>query len=64
MSIQPLDEVRNVIAPLRDAYEGLSHINTSGSVMSNSETVYAGLTYGKNDVNESLMGNENRGMLV
>lgn len=63
-SIQALDEIRNVMRPLRESYAGLVSVNTSGPVMDNSESIYAGLTYGKNDVNESLVGNTNRGMLV
>jgi flagellar protein FliS len=63
-SIAALDEIRKVMKPLRDSYAELVSLNTSGPVMNNSETVYAGFTYGKNDVNESLVGNTNRGMLV
>ena len=63
-SIQPLDEIRNIIKPLRESYAGLVGLNTSGAVMGNSESVIAGLTYGKNDINENLVNNIDRGMLV
>lgn len=63
-SIEPLDEIRKIIRPLRESYSGLVELNTSGPVMGNSETVFAGLTYGKNDINENLVNNINRGMLV
>ena len=63
-SIQPLDEIRKIIIPLRDSYSELAKTNTSGAVMGNSESVYAGMTYGKTDINENLVGNTNRGMLV
>ena len=63
-SIEPLDEIRKIIRPLRESYAGLVGYNTSGPVMGNSETVYAGLTYGKNDINENLVNNINRGMLI
>jgi flagellar protein FliS len=63
-SILPLDEVRKIIRPLRESYASLASTNTGGAVMGNSETVYAGLTYGRNDINENLVGNVNRGMLV
>ena len=63
-SVEPLDEIRNIIRPLRESYSGLVGLNTSGPVMGNSESVVAGLTYGKNDINENLVNNINRGMLV
>ena len=63
-NIEPLDEIRKIIRPLRDSYADLARTNTSGPVMGNSESVVAGLTYGKNDVNESLVNSINRGMLV
>ena len=59
-----LDEVKRVLAPLRDAYEKVVPYNKGGSVMGNSETVYAGLTYGKGDINESLVSQSNRGFLA
>ena len=63
-SIEPIDEIRKIMVPLRESYSGLVGLNTSGPVMGNSETVVAGLTYGKNDINENLVNNINRGMLV
>ncbi len=63
-SIEPIDEIRKIMVPLRESYFGLVGLNTSGPVMGNSETVVAGLTYGKNDINENLVNNINRGMLV
>ena len=49
----------------RQAYATVSKEDTSGSVMENTQTVYAGLTYGKNQLMESL-GNEGslRGLRV
>ena len=63
-SIEPINEIRKIINPLRESYSGLVELNTSGPVMGNSESVFAGLTYGKNDINENLVNNINRGMLV
>lgn len=60
-----LGEIEQVIRPLRDAYEKISAQNNSGPVMGNSQTVYAGLTYGKNDLTENLADQgANRGMFV
>ena len=61
---QALEEIRSIISRLRDAYAQIAHINTSGPVMSNSESVYAGLTYGRGTLNEDVVGTPNRGFLA
>lgn len=62
--IEPLDESNRIMEKLHDAYATVSKEDTSGPVMSNAQTVYAGLTYGKNDLNINLEGGTNRGYLV
>lgn len=60
-----LGDVRKVIEPLCDAYRQIQDQNPSGPVMNNSQTVYAGLTYGKNQLTENMTHQgANRGMLV
>ncbi len=60
-----LREVVNTITPLRDAYRQIACQNTAGPVMQNTQTVYAGLTYGKNTLTENMTDQSmNRGMLV
>ena len=60
-----LEEIRKVIAPLCDAYRQIQDQDTSGPVMNNSQTVYAGLTYGRNQLTENMADpGTNRGMLV
>lgn len=60
-----LAEVATIIRPLHDAYEEIAKQNESGPVMNNSQTVYAGLTYGKNTLTENMADQgANRGMLV
>ena len=60
-----LEDVRKVIVPLCDAYKQIQDQNTSGPVMNNSQTVYAGLTYGRNQLTENMADQgSNRGMLV
>ncbi len=60
-----LDEIRKVIEPLRDAYAQIAEQNTDGPVMGNSQTVYAGLTYGRNTLTENMADQgSNRGMRV
>ena len=51
---EPLEHVRSVIEKLRDAYRELAKQDESGPVMQNSQTVYAGLTYGKNSLSENM----------
>ena len=60
-----LGEIERVIRPLHDAYQSIAHKNTAGSVMNNSQTVYAGLTYGREALTENLADQgANRGMFV
>lgn len=51
---EPLEHVEKVIRQLHGAYEKLGEMDTSGPVMSNVQSVYAGLTYGKNNLTENL----------
>ncbi|MBQ8118794.1 MAG: flagellar protein FliS [Lachnospiraceae bacterium] len=60
-----LEAIRKVIIPLRDAYAEVAKLNANGPVMGNSQTVYAGLTYGRNTLTENLADQgSNRGMRV
>lgn len=60
-----LQEVAGVITPLCDAYRQIASQNTAGPVMQNAQTVYAGLTYGKNSLAENMADQSvNRGMLI
>ena len=61
---EALKEIRSIISRLRDAYAQIAGINTSGPVMSNSQDVYAGLTYGRGTLNEDVIGSSNRGFLA
>ena len=49
-----LEHVRLVIEQLHKAYEQIENLDTSGPVMGNTQTVYAGLTYGRNTLTENL----------
>ena len=60
-----LGEIRKVVEPLRDAYRQLAEQNAAGPIMHNSQTVYAGLTYGRNTLTENMADQgTNRGMLA
>lgn len=63
--MQALADIKKVIQPLRDAYAQIEGLNDGGPVMNNPQTVYAGLTYGKNTLTENMADQgANRGMLV
>lgn len=62
---EAIGEIKRIIQPLHDAYQQIAPQNTQGPVMHNSQTVYAGLTYGKNTLTENMANQStNRGMLV
>ncbi len=64
-SAELLSEIERVIRPLHDAYDQIAGQNQSGPVMNNSQTVYAGLTYGRNSLTENMADQgANRGMLA
>ena len=63
--VQAIVDIRKVIQPLHDAYAQIEKLNEKGAVMNNSQTVYAGLTYGRNTLTENMADQgTNRGMLV
>jgi len=62
--LKALEEISNIFKRLRDAYGSIADTNTSGSVMENSQSVYAGLTYGRGTLNEDVVGSGNRGFLA
>lgn len=62
---ESLAHVEKVIGPLKEAYSKLEMHDTSGPVMANTQTVYAGLTYGRNTLTENITDpSTNRGFFV
>ena len=60
-----LDHVESVINKLREAYYEVSSQNSEEPLMQNSQSVYAGLTYNRTLLNESLYEDgSNRGIYV
>lgn len=60
---QPLKEIRRTVISLRDAYAQIAGQNNAGAVMRNTQTVYAGLTYGRYSLVENMADQgANRGM--
>lgn len=61
----PLKQVEEIMDRFREAYTKAARNDTSAPIMTNTETIYAGLTYGKNDLNENLgVQSNNRGFLI
>lgn len=63
-SSEQLLACRKIIEELLSAYREVSRLDTSAPVMENAQTVYAGLTYGKGKLTESLSNEGNRGFLA
>lgn len=60
-----LDHVETVIRRLHTAWKQIESQDTSAPVMGNTQTVYAGLTYGRNTLTENMSNlKENRGFFV
>ena len=60
-----LISVKNNLQKLRDAYEQIVSMDESAPVMSHTQSVVAGLTYGRNSLNENLTdAGSNRGFRV
>lgn len=53
-NMEHLEHVRMVIGELQKAYKKIEGQDHTGPVMGNSQTVYAGLTYGKSTLTESI----------
>lgn len=51
---EPLIDAERLMRKLYESYKKDSVNDTSGPVMKQAQTVYAGLTYGRSDVNENM----------
>ena len=57
--------VMEMIQELKESYEKISSEDTSAPIMENAQTIYTGLTYGKDSLNVSLSDQStNRGFCV
>lgn len=60
-----LDNVCDIVSEIHETYQKISKADISRPIMENAQAVYAGLTYGKNSLNESLAGQDiDRGFRV
>jgi flagellar protein FliS len=55
---------KRLLSKLRKSFEDIAAQDDSEPLMSNTQEVYAGLTYGRGNLNESLGGASNRGFTV
>ena len=57
--------VMEMIQELRESYEKIADQDTSAPIMENAQTIYAGLTYGKDSLNVNLSDQgTNRGICI
>lgn len=57
----PLKDVEMVLKPLREAFSEVAKQDTSPALMEHTQQLYAGLTYGKGTLNETLLSGNSRG---
>ena len=55
---------RRLLAKLKKSFDDIAAQDDSEPLMSNTQDVYAGLTYGRGSLNESIEGASNRGFRV
>ncbi|MEG1846842.1 MAG: flagellar protein FliS [Lachnospiraceae bacterium] len=62
---EPLEDIISIISELCEAYIEVSKQDDSEPMMSHTQSIYAGLTYSKNELTENLSGeSNNRGFLA
>ena len=62
--IDGIIEAEGVLKRLYNSFQEVAKSDTSAPLMRNAQKVYAGMTYGKNDLNESYIDTIQRGFLV
>lgn len=62
--IDGIIEAESVLKRLYNSFQEVAKSDTSAPLMRNAQKVYAGMTYGKNDLNESYIDTIQRGFLV
>ena len=61
MNVEPLENAEIVLKPLGEAFSEVAKQDTSPSLMEHTQQLYAGLTYGKGTLNETLLSGNSRG---
>lgn len=59
------EDAKEIITSIKEGYEALKAKGiTTQKTVSNTQDIYAGMTYGKNSINEVILGNNNRGFTI
>lgn len=61
MNVESLENAEIVLKPLGEAFFEVAKQDTSPSLMEHTQQLYAGLTYGKGTLNETLLSGNSRG---
>ena len=64
-NIENVNHTVSVMNKLAESFKEVHETDDSEPLMANTQTIYAGLTYGKNDLNEDTLNSGlNRGLLI
>lgn len=63
-AIAPVDEAESIMKKLLKSFEKVAAEDKSESLMSNTQKVYAGITYGRTQLNENCIDDNQRGFLA
>lgn len=63
-NVEMVKRIQAMFTKMKITFEEVAKADTSAPVMENTQSVYAGLTYGKNSINESIASDPNRGFKV
>ncbi|MCI5621310.1 MAG: flagellar protein FliS [Lachnospiraceae bacterium] len=55
-SVVPVQQVEQILKELHEAFQAVAAQDESAPLMQNAQQVYAGMTYGKEQLNESFQG--------
>lgn len=61
---EPLENAKRIVDRLAESYREVAAKDTSSSLMENTQEVYAGMTYGKYDINSQTVSQSNRGFFA
>jgi flagellar protein FliS len=64
LEVTELNKCRGMLGRLKESFKEIQPQDQRGPVMSNTQRVYAGLTYGRGTLNESFGPESNRGFRV
>ena len=62
--VETVRKINALFVKMKESFLEVAKQDTSAPVMQNTQPVFAGLTYGRNSLNESLAGDQNRGFKV